>query len=884
VGGSWDAPRLRREFTDYFVARGHAALPAAGLVPTDPTVLFTIAGMVQFKPYFTGELPPPVPRATTVQPCVRTVDLDLIGTTARHMTFFEMLGNFSFGDYFKREAIVYAWELVTGVLGLDPGRLWVTVHESDEEAAAIWRDEVGVAPGRVQAMGADNFWQMGETGPCGPCSEIYYDRGPAFGEAGGPAGGAPERYVEVWNLVFMQYERFADGSMQELPRKSIDTGAGLERLLAVLEDVPTVFDTDVVAPVLDAARRATGHDLEEGPTATRVLRLLADHARTATFLVAEGVFPSNEGRGYVLRRVLRRAVLRAHQLGVEELVLPGLAAAVVETLGGAYPRLERERARVEAVLAHEEEGFRRTLRAGAAMLEEALAGASGRLSGEVAFRLHDTYGFPIELTEEVAAEQGVEVDREGFDAAMGVQRERARAAARRRLASTDEAEATFAELLARHGPTEFLGYRETSAPARVLAVLVRPEGAPPLLNVDGERVPPGRDALDLVLDRTPFYAEGGGQVGDTGIITTSTGRFRVLDTTSALEGLTRHSGYLLEGEVEPGQEAYAEVDRDRREAIRRNHTATHLLHAALRRVLGPHVQQQGSLVAPDRLRFDFSHFAAPSAEELDAVEDLVNEWVLADEPVRTYETSRRAAEEAGAVAFFGEKYGEVVRVVEAGGSSVELCGGTHVRALGMIGSFRIVSEGSIGSNTRRVEAVTGLSVLGRLRAAEATISSLAGTLRTSPAELPAALERLVARTRALEEELRELRARDLAEEAGRLADAAVDGRLVARRDGLDATALRELALSLRQRSGLEAVALAGSPDGERATLVVAVDPASGLDARRVVARAAAAVGGGGGGSPQLATAGGRDPAGLARALELLAEELGGAVAGAAATG
>ncbi len=869
---SWDADRLRSAFTAFFVERGHAPLPPAPLIPNDPSVLFTIAGMVQFKPYFTGEAVPPVPRATTIQPCFRTVDIDVIGTTARHNTFFEMLGNFSFGDYFKESAIPFAWQLVTEVLGFDPQRLWITVHDSDDEAEAIWRDTVGVPAERIQRMGADNFWQMGETGPCGPCSEIYYDKGERFGEAGGPAHGGSERYVEIWNLVFMQYDRQADTSLVPLPRPNIDTGAGLERILALLEGVDSIFETSVVAPIVDEAARLTGHAPGSSPEADVALRILADHARAMTFLVSDGVFPSNEGRGYVLRRIIRRAVLRAHQLGVGELVTPQLASAVVEMMSAGYPKLERDRSIVEKVVGREEEAFRRTLRAGSALLEEELARGLPTIAGEVAFRLHDTYGFPIDLTTEIAEARGVRVDRAGFEAAMSEQRLRARQGGRSRALAADDARDAFRDVLEEFGPTEFLGYSELSAAARVLAVLAHPEGSK-VENVDGERAPDGAEVLDVVLDRTPFYAEGGGQVGDTGLIEGPTGHFRVLDTTSALEGLIRHTGYLLEGELQPGAVVTAGVDAARRNDIRRNHTGTHLLHWALREVLGEHVKQQGSLVAPRRLRFDFHHFAPLTEEEIAAVEDLVNQEVIADEHVRVREMPRAAAEEAGAIAFFGEKYGERVRVVEAGSASVELCGGTHVHATGMIGPLRIVSESSIGANTRRVEATTGTRSLEEIRAAERALARAAASLRTVPAEVPLAAERLLGRERELEEELRKVRADELAREAAELAARAGGGRVVVRRDELDATALRELALKVRDRPGVDAVAIIGSPDGQKVALVVAARAGSGVDARSVAAVAAAAIGGGGGGSPELATAGGRNPAGIETAVGLLREAL-----------
>ena len=871
-----NADQLRNTFTKFFVDRDHLALPAASLVPNDPSMLFTIAGMVQFKPYFLGESPPPGPRATTVQPCVRTVDIDVIGTTSRHVTFFEMLGNFSFGEYFKDLAIAYAWELFTEVLGLDPEQLWVTVHVSDDEAEALWRDVPGLLDGRLQRLDEDNFWKMGETGPCGPCSEIFFDRGPQYGPGGGPAQGG-ERYVELWNLVFMQYERHRDGSLSELPRRNIDTGAGLDRILTQIQGVESVFDTDLVAPILEAASAATGRVYGSTEESDIGLRIVADHARTFTFLISDGVFPSNESRGYVLRRLIRRAVLVAQRLGAKGLVTPGVIDVVAEVMGEAYPKLQRDRELIKRIALHEEEAFLRTLRSGTTLLEAELAAGGSAVGGDVAFQLHDTYGFPIDLTEEIARERGIEVDREGFDLAMEEQRQRAREAGRAVTSAPEGVTAAWSEIRTVFGPTQFLGYLETEVEARVLAV-VPSAVEKSFANIDGEQAPAGCELVEIFLDRTPFYAEGGGQVGDTGTITTATGKVRVLDATSVVEGLTRHLGYMLEGSIETGQEADAAIDAERRESIRRNHTGTHLLHWALRKVLGDHVRQQGSLVAPDRLRFDFSHFGPMSEEEIERVEDLVNLEVLRNDPVRIYETAREQAEGEGAIAFFGEKYGDIVRVVEAGHHSVELCGGTHVSSLGTIGPLQVVSEASIGSNTRRIEAVTGAASLARFRSFERTVEQAAQRLRTQPSDLASALDRLLAGQRALEEELRGLRSDQLRQEADELAERAaqtgpLSGRVVARRDGLEAGELRDLAIAVRDHPGVEAVGLAGVTGPERVALVVAARKAAGIDARTAAVMAAGAVGGGGGGTPELATAGGRNVAGIGEALVRLGEAL-----------
>ncbi|HZU72148.1 MAG TPA: alanine--tRNA ligase [Acidimicrobiales bacterium] len=855
-----EAEQLRRTFTDFFSQHGHVRLPSASLIPHHPTApLLTNAGMNQFTSIFLGEEPPPHPRVTTVQKCFRTGDIDIVGTTTRHLTFFEMLGNFSFGDYFKPEAITMAWELVTERLGLDGSRLWVTAHHDDDEAAELWVRSVGLPSERVQRLGdEDNFWEMqkGAPGPCGYNSEIYYDKGPEFGPGGGPAGGGPERYVEIWNLVFMQFQRLGDGSLVDLPRKCIDTGAGLERILPVLAGQPSVFETDVLRSVIAAAEEATGRAYGSGDEVDVALRVLGDHGRAMSFLVADGVLPSNEGRGYILRRIIRRAVLRAHRLGGEKPVTPTLVAAVEGVLGGPYPELVRSSELITQVVGREEARFRQTLRSGMGLLEEALASGGDVLEGEVAFRLHDTFGFPIELTQEIAAERGIAVDLGGFEAAMGRQRDRARRAGKEAIGATT-ADERYRALLEAHGPTEFVGYATTEADANVLAVLPGPDGA-----------------VEVFLDRTPFYAEGGGQVGDTGTITTATGTAEVTDTTAALPGLHRHTARVVEGEVTAGQPATATVDADRRNDIRRNHTATHLLQWALRQVLGDHVAQQGSLVAPDRLRFDYSHFAAPTEEELRQVEQLVNRAVISDAPVRAYETSMDHAQEMGAIAMFGEKYGEVVRVVEAGEGSRELCGGTHVHALGMVGPFRIVSEGSIGANTRRIEALTGRGAIDRIAGDEEVLARASELLKARPEELADAVARLMERQRAAEEELRALRRRGLAEQAAALAAAAEGGVVVARLDGLAPDQLRELAAGLRGRPEVKAVVLGGSPDGNRAALVAAVAKDSGLVASDLLAPAARIVGGGGGRDPELATAGGRDPGRLDEALEDVRRRLG----------
>jgi alanyl-tRNA synthetase len=854
-GTAFDADHLRGAFTRFFTERGHAPVPSASLIPHDPSVLFTIAGMVPFKPFFLGDEVPPWPRATSVQKCFRTIDIDVVGTTERHCTFFEMLGNFSFGDYFKADAIPFAWELVTGVLGIDGDRLWITVHESDDEAEQIWRDAVGVPGDRVQRLGEDNFWKMGDTGPCGPSSELFFDKGPRYGDDGGPAFGGPERFIEIWNLVFMQENRGQDGSTRPLPRPSIDTGAGLERILPVIQGVDSIFATDLFSPMIETAQSITGHTYGDDHASDVGLRILADHGRAMSMLVSDGVLPANEGRGYVLRRIIRRAVRRARQLGFDGAVTPRLVDAAVGILGAAYPALAEQHHLILDVVGREEQGFLRTLATGSTILEEELASGAGAVSGDLAFRLHDTYGFPVELTVEIAEEAGVSVDLAGFEAAMDVQRTQARAAARAN--KTPAGEQAYRSVLDNEGQTLFVGQRPDgySAPARVVAVLA---------DLDPDHA--GR--AEVFLDRTPFYAEGGGQDGDTGTIVTETGTAVVYDTVSALPGLTSHRA-TINGELFAGQDALATIDGVRRDSLRRNHTGTHLLHAALRTVLGDHVRQQGSRVSPDFLRFDFSHNGGVAPEELVAVAAMANADVLTDTDVIVEETTKSEAEAMGALAFFEDKYGEHVRVVRAGPHSIELCGGTHVGALGMIGPITITSESSIGSNVRRLFAVTGTSAFDRIVEREGLLTEAATLLRTEPEHVLEAIDRLLERQRAAERSLEQARSRQLQSEASSLAAEAVDRVVVARRDGLDPEALRDLAQTTRTVAALRAVVLGGSPDGVKASVAVSADRSTDdpVHAGELVKQIAPLLGGGGGGSPEMAVAGGRDPGGVDRALD-----------------
>ena len=854
------ANELRRSFTGFFAERGHVIVPSASLIPHDPTVLFTVAGMVPFKPYFLGDEVPPFRRATDVQKCARAGgkhnDLEDVGRTSRHLVFFEMLGNWSFGDYFKAEAIPWAWEYTTEHLGFDGDRIWITVHTSDDEAEQIWHDAVGIPMERIQRLGdKDNFWQMGETGPCGPCSELHFDRGPSYGPDGGPLHDPHgERFMEFWNLVFIQFDQLPDGTRMPLPKASIDTGAGLERMLCLLQGVEGVWDTDVLAPLVDQAQSLTGARYLVGDYEDRAsfsLRVLAEHARSGAMLVNDGVFPSNEGRGYVLRRILRRAVRHAYLLGAEKLMLPPLVETAIDIMGDAYPDLRTNQDFIVGVITKEEERFRHTLRNGLSILTDELntTGAGNTLPGSTAFRLHDTFGFPLELTQEIADERGVAVDVTGFNTEMAEQRRRAKEA-RKAEGVDDERIDTYRELVEQFGTTEFTGYSDTTTTGtRVLAVL------------------PIDDGVEIFLDRTPFYAESGGQVGDTGEVVTSTGRAEVVDTTFALPGLRRHVARVVDGAVSAGQEATAAIDAPRRDAIRRNHTGTHVLHWALREVLGDHVKQAGSLVAPDRLRFDFSHYAPLTADEIERIETLANAEVLSNDPVRAYETTKSEAEAMGAIAFFGDKYGDIVRVLEAGRNSLELCGGTHVRATGDIGTIKIVSEGSIGSNLRRVEAVTGTNSVALLQRDERELARAAHLLGTSTDTLVEGIEKRLDENKALREEIKALRAKAATSRANELAAGAIDGVVVARVDGLPTGDVRDLAIAVRQQNGVRAAVLIGATDTGGAALVAAVSPGSGLVAGDLIREAAAAVkGGGGGGKGDVAVAGGKDPSGIDEAL------------------
>ena len=879
---------LRSSFLDFFEAREHRLTASSSLVPQHPKApLFTNAGMVQFLPVFFGEEPAVSPRATSAQKCLRVRgkhdDIEIVGRSTRHLTFFEMLGNFSFGDYFKAGAIEYAWEFLTETLGLDGERMWATVHTSDDEAAQLWQELVGLGHERIQRMGEDNFWEMGATGPCGPSSEIFYDKGPEHGAEGGPAGCGEERYVEIWNLVFMQSNRLEDGTLEDLPKRNIDTGAGLERILPIVQGKSSVFETDVLRRLIgsaeELARCAYGRSEQEDVS----LRIVADHARAVTFMLADGVVPSNLERGYVLRRIIRRAIRHGQRVGAKEGMMAAMAAAVAETMGGAYPELERSLDMVSDILEREEHRFVETLSLGLGMLEGLIDEGASSIPGEDAFMLHDTYGFPVELTAEIAAERKVGLDVEGFEAAMARQRELARTAAGGGAGDEHASQAAgrLVAELAGLAPTEFLGYEELRAQSKLVKILKGLDSGPKgAKGNDREGTPSTNEApsnqptLEVFAERTPFYAESGGQVGDTGTIVSETGRARVIATDRPLEGMIRHTVRLEEGTLVEGQEATLEVDAERRDAIRRSHTATHLLHWALRKTFGSQLQQQGSLVEPDYLRFDFNHHSQLSDEDIARIEELVLGDILGDEPVQTTEESLAQARAEGAMSFFGDKYGEVVRVVRAGEHSVELCGGTHVSALGRIGAFVVRGESSVGANLRRIEALTGKAAHEDHRRSRGLLHNAAESLSVAPEAVPDAIARLQD-TLGLEERRRKALAAEADRElASTLAESALDGVVIGRLDERDQQALRVIAAELLRRPEIEAVGLIGSPDGEAVAIAVAVDGDS-ADAPAVVRAAAKAVGGGGGGKDKrLAVGGGKDAGEIEAALEVLRGALG----------
>ncbi|MFC7328235.1 alanine--tRNA ligase [Marinactinospora rubrisoli] len=873
---------IRSTFFDFFAARGHRRVPSSPLVPSDPTLLLANAGMNQFKPYFLGEAEPESTRLMSVQKCARTSDIENVGRTTRHATFFEMLGNFSFGDYFKAEAIEYAWRLLTDGYGLDRDRIWITVYTDDDEAHALWRG-LGVPDERIQRLGmADNYWSMGVPGPCGPSSEASYDRGPAFGPEGGPAVNG-ERYVELWNLVFMQNLRGPGHGKDdypivgELPRRNIDTGLGLDRLAAILQGVDTVCETDLLAPTLRRVEELAGRGFpgRDGSEESVAFQVTAEHARSIAFLVADGVLPSNEGRGYVLRRLMRRAVHRARTLGITGPVLDAVTASVVDALGGSWPELARQRTLIEHVVRAEEEAFSRTLRTGSRLLEAAIrrtADSGGEvLPGDAAFELHDTYGFPVDLTVEAARAAGLRVDEERFAALLEEQRRRAQDGGRALRGDAVRRMDAYRALLAEHGPTRFLGYEATEAEGRTLAVLI-----------DGVPVPAAGEGaeVELVLDATPFYAEAGGQVGDTGSLRFGNGaEVAVTGTRAEVAGCHVHHGRVVRGEVHAGLAALARVDAARRSATERSHSATHVLHAMLRRTLGDHAAQRGSLVAPGRLRFDFAHFDAVSPDELAVIERRVNDYLLADPEVRVWHTTFEEARSAGAMALFGEKYADRVRVVDIGDASRELCGGTHVGHGTQAGPVRLLGESSVGANLRRIEALTGADALRHYDHERHLLTELAGMLGARPEEAPARLAKRLAALAEARRELDRLRRERATTLAGEIADRARPrhgGWLVAEEVAdLTADDLRDLAPRILERKGGTGVVVLGVRSADRANLVAALSDdlhARGVRADEVLTRPARCVGGGAGGRGRIANAGGRRPDGLPEALRVAAAE------------
>jgi alanyl-tRNA synthetase len=862
---------IRESFLSFFESKGCVRRPSSSLIPDDPSLLLTSAGMVQFKPVFLGVRDLGFTRATTCQKCARTTDIDIIGTTGRHHSFFEMLGNFSFGDYFKSEACAWAYEYSTAVLGFDPDRLWFSIYEDDDEAEKIWRDEVGVPQDRIVRMGAkDNFWSAGPTGPCGPCSELYYDQGPEVG-CGSPAcapGCDCDRFLEYWNLVFMQYDRQEDGTLVPLPRKNIDTGMGLERVATVLQGVRSNFETDVLKAIMDEAEAVTGKTYGASEKGDISLRILADHARAVTFLIADGVLPSNEGRGYVLRRVLRRAVRHGRLLGVEGAFLGRLVDVVVSLMGPAYPEIVEHHGLISRIVSAEETRFGATLRQGLILLDAEVLRTQQNddreLDGGVAFALHDTYGFPIELTGEIAAEAGLTVDMTAFEAEMAAQRDRARAAVKDDSWNTFGG--AFSEIASASPAVDFVGYEVDEADAVVVGIVV-----------DGQLrggLEPGERG-DVVLDVTPFYGEQGGQVGDAGTIVADGSVFTVEATRLPTAGLVAHAGVLAEDApaLAVGQTVHAAIDHLRRERIRRNHTATHILQWALRLVLGDHVKQSGSFVSPEYLRFDFTHFESMTPEQLAKVERMVNAKIMEDHPVLAYETSLASAREAGVTALFGEKYGDIVRVLEVGNFSKELCGGTHVARTTEIGLLKILSEGSVGANLRRIEAATSFDALEAVRAGEDVLARAAEALKSRPAEVAEKVAGLQKRLRDTEKALADAKRRGGSGEIEALVAGALDAGypvVVAEVEAADTTALREFADAIRAKLSGGAVVLAAAVEGAALLLAAGSDEAvvAGFDAGALIKAIAPSVDGGGGGKPQMAQAGGKRAEGIPAALDV----------------
>jgi alanyl-tRNA synthetase len=858
------AADVRRAFLEFFRERGHTVVPSSSLVPgNDPTLLFTNAGMVQFKDCFLGRDKRDYVRAASSQRCVRAGgkhnDLENVGYTARHHTFFEMLGNFSFGDYFKKDAIRFAWDFVTGTLRIDPARLMVTVYQTDDEAFELWNKMIGLPAAKIVRIGdkpgggSDNFWQMGDTGPCGPCTEIFYDHGAHI--PGGPPGSPNDdgdRWIEIWNLVFMQFDRSADGKLNPLPKPSVDTGAGLERVTAVMQGVTNNYDIDIFVDLIKEAGRLLGTSELANPS----LRVIADHIRACSFLIVDGVVPSNEGRGYVLRRIARRAMRHGHKFGKSPTFFNELVPTLVKVMGSAYPELAEKQARVREVLLKEGEQFERTLETGMEILEATIGKLAGEktIDGDTVFKLHDTFGFPTDLTADIARERGLQVDMAGYERAMQKQRENSQAASKFGM---DMSSGVKIE-----GKTDFLGYEKVSDVGQVVALLK--SGVPVQTLTVG-------DEGEVVLDRTPFYAESGGQVGDAGELGNVSVKFTVVDTQKRGSAFS-HIGQLEKGSISVGDKLAAQVDEPRRRAIKANHTATHLLHAALRKVLGTHVQQKGSLVAPDRLRFDFSHFQAITAEELRRIERLVNAEIRANADAETAEMPYDTAVAKGAIALFGEKYEKDVRVLRLGDFSMELCGGTHVARAGDIGIFKILSESGVAAGVRRIEAITAEGALDYLEHTDQLVKEVAGLVRGSRDDVKAKVSDALERIRQLEKENRQLKDKLASGQGTDLSAGARDiagVKLVAAQvDGADAGALRNAVDQLKDKLKSAVIVLASVDAANKITLVAGVtaDQTAKVKAGELVGNVAGQVGGKGGGRPDFAQAGGNNPAALSAAL------------------
>ncbi len=864
---------IREKYLSYFEDKGCKRMPSSSLIPDDPSLLLTSAGMVQFKPYFLQQkqLEEPYIGTTTVQKCVRTNDIDIIGTTGRHLSFFEMLGNFSFGKYFKKEMCAWAYDFSVNVLGLPPERLYFTVFEDDDETIEIWKS-LGVPEDHISKLGEDdNFWRAGPTGPCGPCSELYYDQGEAFG-CGSPDCGPGcecDRYLEYWNCVFTQYDGQEDGTLVPLPKKNIDTGMGLERIAAIMQGVQSNYETDVLRSLVAVGERLAGVTYGEDAETDLALRIIADHSRSVTFMIADGILPSNEGRGYVLRRLLRRAIMKAHLIGIEGPFLNEYVDEIVRLMGDVYPEIVENRELERKLILAEEERFGATLRQGQTYLEEVLANLEGdTLAGEEAFVLHDTYGFPVEVTEEIAAGRGVKIDHEGFERSMEEQRERARAAgAKNAEAAWSTYGGIYADLLKQFGPTQFVGYHQTTAPATVLALTANGQIV--------DRLEEGQTG-EVILDATPFYAEMGGEVGDTGYLAVGTTKAYVQDTKAPEKGLYVHSVVLEGGALSQGDSVEAVVDAQRRSAIERNHTATHILHACLRKVLGDHVKQAGSYVGPERLRFDFTHFEALTPEQISLVEREANERIMEAVPTHIYETSLDEARKSGVTALFGEKYGEQVRVVEAGDFSRELCGGCHVSNTAEIGFLKITSESGVGSNLRRIEAVTSFGALAYVNKLEAELKEAAAVLKVPLFDVS---ERVASNLKSYKDLTAKVkRSKDTAADDGinallGLVQQAPAGYpvIIAQAPAVESGGQRHLWDVVRSRmSEPGALVIAGAHEGKVVLLAAGTDEAvaKGFDAAALIKAMGPAIQGGGGGKPSMAQAGGKNVEGIEDALEI----------------